>query len=123
MQPYAPSLRLLLLGQQRRLSGPRPWHGGRREGQERGLPDGQRRGAGRLGVAELKVEGRAGYTEGYTGWADDDGTPYGSIGGVGCEQGLSPAGGRGWGHGLAVGGTEVGCSEGGIGVRGPSSRH
>ncbi|GJN31990.1 hypothetical protein PR202_gb20455 [Eleusine coracana subsp. coracana] len=60
VQPHAAAPRLLLLGQQRCLSRPWPRHGRRREGQERGLPDGQRRGARRLGVAELEVERRVG---------------------------------------------------------------
>lgn len=105
VQPHALPPRLLLLGQQRRLPRPRPRHGRRREGQERGLPDGQRRCTGRLGVAELEVEGRSGETEGDTGRADDDGAPGGGVGGVRCEEGLALAG---RGHGLAVGGAEVG---------------
>jgi len=122
VQPHAPAARLLLLGEQRRLARPGPRHGRRREGQERGLPDGERRRAGRLGVAELEVERRAGEAEGEARGPHDDGAARGGVGRVGGEEGLAIAGSRDRGHGLAVCGAEVGRAEGGAVVAGGRSR-
>lgn len=115
MQPHAPAPRLLLLCQKRRLARPGPRHGRRREGQEGRFPDGERWGAGRLGVAELEVERRPGEAEGKARGTHDDSAPRGGIGWVGGEEGLAFAGGCGWRHGLAVRGTEMGRAEGRVG--------
>lgn len=115
VQPHAPAARLLLLCQQRRLARPGPRHGRRREGQEGRLPDGERWRAGRLGVAELEVERRAGEAEGEARGTHDDGAPRGGVGWVGGEECLAFAGGCGWGHGLAVRGAEVRRAEGRVG--------
>lgn len=67
------NLILILLLLQRRLSGPRPRHCRRLEGQEGGLADGQGLHLGRLGVAVLELEGRAGEEVRHAGLAYDDG--------------------------------------------------
>lgn len=114
VQPHAPPPRLLLLGQQRRLPRPRPGHRRRRERQERGLPDGHRRGAGALGVAEPEVERRAREPERQPRRPHHHGPPVGGVAGVGGEERLAlPRRRHGW-DGLAVGGAEVRRAEGGV---------
>ena len=67
------NLILILLLLQRRLSCPRSRHRRRLEGQECRLADGQGLHLGRLGVAVLELEGRAGEEVRHAGLANDDG--------------------------------------------------
>lgn len=90
---------------ERGLPGPRPGHGGRGEGQEGGLADGEGPRPGGLGVAELELEGGAGELVGEAGVAEDDAAAVGlggdeARGGDGAAvvgaavEGLEGRGGR-----------------------------